>query len=227
MAADQHSATDMARNQLFTALGSFGQEHLLSFWDTLAADQRESLARQIEAIDFKLVWRLFEGARPARTHRRAWPREPSRRRPYGWARHRRAPRRRPCCAVSRRSATGNLASFWSPAGRGLGWASIGPRACSPSGRCRASRSFRLHVEKIVAAGRRYGVRIPLYLMTSPATHDRDGGIFRRTPTGSGCPRRMCFCSARGPCRRWMPRPAGACWSRRGKSPSALTGTAAC
>ena len=31
--------------------------------------------------------------------------------------------------------------------------------------------FQIHIEKIIATGRRYGVRIPLYLMTSPATHE--------------------------------------------------------
>ena len=37
--------------------------------------------------------------------------------------------------------------------------------------------FQIHVEKIVAAARRYGVRIPLYLMTSPATHDETVAFF--------------------------------------------------
>jgi UDP-N-acetylglucosamine/UDP-N-acetylgalactosamine diphosphorylase len=37
--------------------------------------------------------------------------------------------------------------------------------------------FAIHVEKIVALGRRYGVRIPLYLMTSPATHQETVAFF--------------------------------------------------
>ena len=31
--------------------------------------------------------------------------------------------------------------------------------------------FQIHIEKILATARRHGVRIPLYLMTSPATHE--------------------------------------------------------
>ena len=37
--------------------------------------------------------------------------------------------------------------------------------------------FQIHVEKIVAAAKRYGVRIPLYLMTSPATHEETAAFF--------------------------------------------------
>ena len=31
--------------------------------------------------------------------------------------------------------------------------------------------FEIHIEKILATARRHAVRIPLYLMTSPATHE--------------------------------------------------------
>ena len=37
--------------------------------------------------------------------------------------------------------------------------------------------FQVHVEKILAAGRRHRTRIPLYLMTSPATHDETVAFF--------------------------------------------------
>ena len=37
--------------------------------------------------------------------------------------------------------------------------------------------FQIHVEKILAANRRYGVRIPLYMMTSPATHAETVAFF--------------------------------------------------
>ncbi len=37
--------------------------------------------------------------------------------------------------------------------------------------------FQIHVEKIIAAARRYGVKIPLYLMTSPKTHDETVEFF--------------------------------------------------
>jgi UDP-N-acetylglucosamine/UDP-N-acetylgalactosamine diphosphorylase len=47
----------------------------------------------------------------------------------------------------------------------------------PIGPLSGKTLFQIHVEKIVAAARRYGVRIPLYLMTSPATHDETVAFF--------------------------------------------------
>ena len=55
----------MTKEQLLAMLRPFGQEHLLAFWDTLDDDAQESLTRQIEAIDFALVRRLFEGRNQA------------------------------------------------------------------------------------------------------------------------------------------------------------------
>ncbi len=39
--------------------------------------------------------------------------------------------------------------------------------------------FQIHVEKIRAVGRRHGVRVPLYLMTSPATHAETADFLAR------------------------------------------------
>jgi UDP-N-acetylglucosamine/UDP-N-acetylgalactosamine diphosphorylase len=44
-----------------------------------------------------------------------------------------------------------------------------PKGMYPIGPISNKTLFQIHVEKIIAAGRRYGVRIPLYMMTSPAT----------------------------------------------------------
>jgi len=51
----------MNREQLLAILCPHGQEHLLAFWDGLGLPERDSLARQIEAIDFPLLCRLYEG----------------------------------------------------------------------------------------------------------------------------------------------------------------------
>ena len=52
-----------------------------------------------------------------------------------------------------------------------------PKGMFPIGPLSGKTLFQIHVEKIVAAGRRYGVRIPLYLMTSPATHEETVAFF--------------------------------------------------
>lgn len=49
----------MNQGDLPAILRQHGQEHLLAFWGQLEAAGRESLARQIEGIDFPLIGKLF------------------------------------------------------------------------------------------------------------------------------------------------------------------------
>jgi UDP-N-acetylglucosamine/UDP-N-acetylgalactosamine diphosphorylase len=46
-----------------------------------------------------------------------------------------------------------------------------PKGMYPIGPISGASLFQIHFEKIVAISRRHGVQVPLYLMTSPATHD--------------------------------------------------------
>ena len=46
-----------------------------------------------------------------------------------------------------------------------------PKSLYPIGPISQATLLQIHVEKVRAASRRYGVPIPLYLMTSPATHE--------------------------------------------------------
>jgi UDP-N-acetylglucosamine/UDP-N-acetylgalactosamine diphosphorylase len=48
-------------NQLLARLRSLGQEHLVAFWDTLDSRAQQSLAEQIEGIDFDLIAQLGQG----------------------------------------------------------------------------------------------------------------------------------------------------------------------
>jgi UDP-N-acetylglucosamine/UDP-N-acetylgalactosamine diphosphorylase len=54
-----------------------------------------------------------------------------------------------------------------------------PKGMFPIGPISGRSLFQIYVEKILAAGRRHGVRIPLYLMTSPATHKKTKAFFSR------------------------------------------------
>lgn len=47
------------KQELVSRLIPFGQQHLLAFWDQLDHARRETLARQIAAIDFAQLDRLF------------------------------------------------------------------------------------------------------------------------------------------------------------------------
>ncbi len=167
----------MTKEQLLAMLRPFGQEHLLAFWDTLDDDAQESLTRQIEAIDFALVRRLFEGRNQAGNVRELAARaEPPPAFRLNAAKNPFSPeqaRRRAEEAL----AAGQLGTILVAGGQGTRLGFDHPKGMFPIGPVSNKTLFQILVEKIVAAGRRYGVRIPLYLMTSAATHDETLAFF--------------------------------------------------
>lgn len=161
----------MTKDQLLALLRPHGQEHLLAFWDDLDPVERRSLARQIEAIDFAMVRRLWQrrglqenvGELLAKAAEPPAFRLDAKENPFT---------RQQAQARAREAlAAGQLGVILVAGGQGTRLGFHRPKGMFPIGPISGKTLFQIHVEKIVAAGRRYGVRIPLYLMTSPATHD--------------------------------------------------------
>lgn len=167
------------KNQLLDTLSPHGQQHLLQFWDQLDAAQRASLAAQIEQIDFELIARLYHG-RGDQTDFRGLV-EQSQPPPafrLDAARNRFTPqeaRERGIAALR----AGQIGVLLVAGGQGTRLGFDHPKGMFPIGPVSGHTLFQIHVEKILAAGRRGGVRIPLYLMTSPATHDETVAFFAR------------------------------------------------
>ena len=158
------------RDELLALVAPFGQEHLLAFWNQLNPSQRESLAAQIRAIDFALIDTLRHN-RDAQQDVRALAARaqtpPAFRRN---ATNRFTPeqaRRRGRQAV----ADGKLGVILVAGGQGTRLGFNHPKGMYPAGPVSGHSLFQIHFEKILAAARRDRVRIPLYLMTSPATHE--------------------------------------------------------
>jgi UDP-N-acetylglucosamine/UDP-N-acetylgalactosamine diphosphorylase len=187
----------MTKHHLQAILRPHGQEHLLAFWDELEPRQRESLARQIEAIDFELIRRLYEGRGSiqgdspifAETKIGTVPRDgqedvralAARAEPPPALRLDAA--RNPFTAEQARQRAdealraGQLGVILVAGGQGTRLGFNQPKGTFCIGPLSGKTLFQIHVEKIIAAGRRYGVRIPLYLMTSPATHEATTAFF--------------------------------------------------
>jgi len=165
------------KNRLLALLRPFGQEHLLAFWDQLDAPQRQSLAGQIENIDFGLIKRLYEGrdqqSDVGQLVARAKPPSAVR---LDTSRNRHTPQQARQRAQEALAA-GHVGAILVAGGQGTRLGFDHPKGLYPIGPLSGKTLFQLHVEKIVAAGRRYGVRIPLYLMTSPATHEETVAFF--------------------------------------------------
>lgn len=160
-------------NALAARLQSTGQEHLLRFWSELAPAEQQILVRQIEALDFAALpgWieqyvrrkPVFE--LPERIEPPVWyPRDPnSPRRPYDAARFR---------AIGEDLVrAGKVAAFCVAGGQGtrLGW--DGPKGTYPATPITRKPLFQVFAEQLLAASRRWGRSIPLYVMTSPLNHE--------------------------------------------------------
>ncbi len=159
----------MPKERLHAVLGPHGQEHLLAFWDRLDTEQRRSLAEQIDRIDFELIRRLHaDRDRPSDVHEliaRAEPPPAIRLDSVTTAEQSKA-RRRGAMEIR----AGRIGAILVAGGQGTRLEFGKPKGMFPIGPLSGKTLFQIHVEKIVAAARRYGARIPLYLMTSPATH---------------------------------------------------------
>jgi len=197
----------MTKEQLLATLRPFGQEHLLAFWDKLDPPGGIRLPGKSRASTSRWVRQLFDGRNQQGNVRELAARaEPPTAFP---AEHRPKPLQPATGSPPRRRSAGRGPSRRRARRRRTRepvWASTIRRACSPSGRSRTKTLFQIHVEKITAAAKRYGVRIPLYLMTSPATHDETVAFFaaherfglpeedlfvfcQGTNAGRGCPER--------------------------------------
>jgi UDP-N-acetylglucosamine/UDP-N-acetylgalactosamine diphosphorylase len=159
------------KQELHKLLSPHAQEHLLAFWDELAEVQRQSLAEEIRRLDFALVERLFneqtavvnwavkaERATPPPAARLASPDNPFSR-DDAVARGRQA------------LSAGQVAAVIVAGGQGTRLGFDNPKGMFPIGPVSASSLFRILFEKVLATSRRYQVRVPLYIMTSRATHD--------------------------------------------------------
>jgi len=170
--------------EILDRLHPYGQEHLLRFWDELTADKRATLARQIASIDFAQIAALYEqavapGQAGAGDHaaraRRAEP-PPAIRLDEQRAGH---------AAVEARQRgeealrAGKIAAVLVAGGQGTRLGFEHPKGLFPIGPISQASLFQILLEKVLAARRRYGADIPLYVMTSPATHDETVAALER------------------------------------------------
>ena len=167
------------KEELHSRLVTFRQEQLLAFWDELDGHQRESLAAEIGKIDFELVSRLYQKEIAADEVRALAERAtavPAFR--LDDPENRFSPQEAQRRGVEALRA-GEVGVILVAGGEGTRLGFKHPKGMFSIGPVSGDSLFQILVEKIVATSRRYGPRIPLYLMTSPATHDATTGFFER------------------------------------------------
>lgn len=158
------------KQELTARLKPFGQEQLLQFWDELSPTQRQTLGSQIEAVDLALIDSLFRGEvdQPDwnELSRRAEPPPAVRLSEQTGDRNRDAIER----GIEALRA-GQVGVLITAGGQGSRLGFELPKSLYPIGPISSVSLLQIHIEKVRATARRYGVSIPLYLMTSPATHE--------------------------------------------------------
>ncbi len=169
--------SETMKNDLLAVLAPHGQEHLLAFWDRLDEVKRQTLTEQIRAIDFEQIERLYRNRRVQRKlHSSAVRAEPPAAFRLDASKNRFSPdqaKRRGMEAL----AAGRLGVVLVAGGQGTRLGFEHPKGMFPIAPVSRRSLFQIHVEKLIAVGRRHGVRIPLYLMTSPATHNETAKFF--------------------------------------------------
>jgi UDP-N-acetylglucosamine/UDP-N-acetylgalactosamine diphosphorylase len=155
--------------ELYPLLARFGQLHLLQFWPSLSAAQRAALRAEILSIDFEALRR---GVAQGTSHRlaslekarRALPPEVT----VGGRRRGGSSPPAPRAEAALRRGEVAVMVFAGGEGSRLGFAH--PKGMFPIGPVSGASLLQVLLEKTLATGRRYGAPLPLYLMTSRATH---------------------------------------------------------
>jgi UDP-N-acetylglucosamine/UDP-N-acetylgalactosamine diphosphorylase len=154
------------------------QQQLLAYWDQLDDAGRNNLAAQIERIDFALLEKLYRGRNELGNFRelaeRASPppafRLDTTKNPFTPQQAREE--------AEKALRAGTVGTILVAGGQGTRLGFDHPKGMYVIGPVSNRTLFQIHVEKIVAASKRYGVKIPLYLMTSPATHEETIAFFK-------------------------------------------------
>lgn len=152
-------------------LAAANQSHLLRFWDEIDFAGRDQLIAQIESIDFELLGKLIAGAddKPdfVAMASRALPPPAVRIDGTGAAWSPTDARK----AGQKALASGRVGTVIVAGGQGTRLGFDSPKGMYPIGPLSGRTLFEFFADSLLALGAEYSVRIPLYLMTSPLTHD--------------------------------------------------------
>ncbi|MDZ7616616.1 MAG: UTP--glucose-1-phosphate uridylyltransferase [Patescibacteria group bacterium] len=157
------------KQQLLDNLSAHGQQQLLRFWDELEPAGQESLATQIEALNLPLLTQLFrqepdaDAIRAMAAHATSPPAIR-----LDTARNRFTPEEARRCGQEALAA-GEVAGVLVAGGQGTRLGFDRPKVMYPIGPVSQHTLAQILIEKLLAVSARYGVGVPLAVMTSPAT----------------------------------------------------------
>jgi UDP-N-acetylglucosamine/UDP-N-acetylgalactosamine diphosphorylase len=159
------------RDELEELLAAFDQRHVLAYWDELDPPAREQLATQLKRLDLELLAEVFRHQGPAEDFAHLARRAAA---PPAF----RLSDERPSIPSDRAHQrgvqaleAGHVGVILVAGGQGTRLGFDRPKGMFSIGPVSGASLFQILLEKIAARSRAARMRIPLYLMTSPATHD--------------------------------------------------------
>jgi len=167
-----------ACDQIATQLRYYGQEHLLGFCDQVDERQKEGLLGQIRQLDLESIGEWVE--RHVKVEGAVGIPDRLDPAPYYPARAGSGLKGKYQEAVSygrQLISAGKVAGFVVAGGQGTRLGFDGPKGDFPVSPVRNKTLFAVFAETILAASRKYGVRLPWYVMTSPQNHEATLRIF--------------------------------------------------
>lgn len=160
-----------SRAELNTILEPFGQTHVLQFWDELDADQQSRLADQIQAFDLEQLSQLHQ-SHDAQSH---------------WGELAAKSTVPPAITLDDFADEATFEAAYHTGAELIGAGKVGmiivaggqgsrlgfdhPKGMYPIGPISAKSLFQIFIEKVIARARQFASTIPLYIMTSPPTHE--------------------------------------------------------
>lgn len=157
-----------------------GQGQVFAFWDSLEKEQKDRLLSDAREIDLKeldqLVATLIKGAESVETDYSAFQ-------PAPYTAH---PRNGGDASVWELATAigenalraGKVAAFTVAGGQGTRLGYDGPKGTFPVTPVSGKTLFAVFAEKLIAAGRRHGVSIPWFIMTSQVNHQATVQAFK-------------------------------------------------
>lgn len=163
-----------------------GQGHLFSWWPELGSVEKERLLAQVAAIDFEFVQQLVEALLFDRKDGSLVALEPAPVVSLPADEKARRVRERARKAGEALLRAGKVAALVAAGGQGSRLGFEGPKGAFPIGPVSKACLFQILAERILASRRRYGARIPWYILTSPA-NDRQTQRFFQEQRWFGLP----------------------------------------
>lgn len=158
----------MQQDVLQQQLSQFGQEHLIRYWSDLRPEQQLALSRDLLAIDFRQLQQLVN----AGADHTNWSELAARALPPPAVRGRSQEQTAHAQALGQQSiSAGEVGVILTAGGQGTRLGFDQPKGLFPIGPISGASLFQILLEKVGAARDRFNAKIPLYVMTSHATHE--------------------------------------------------------